>query len=506
MDLQDIIDRTYEGDVQAFSQLVRRYRDMAFGYALTIVDREQTAEDAVQEAMALAYINLDRLREPRAFAAWLRGIVRNQCYRALRSERATEPWESIEVDHPAQVFDKNSIWDQVMEAIQTLEPDQREMVYLHYECGLSQSEIATQLNLTVGAVNMRLHAARSRLKRRLKPMKDETSQTTNSGRIQEVRGPIVTVQFAPKATPPMLSHITGHGEDGLCVVQHLSAGRILAVASRLGSIWMPGQEVFDRGQPFFGSLSQAVVNLVLEQFRTPKSSQPLATGIKSIDVFAPLTQSGTTGIFAEWGLGVLVLLPELIHHLDNDADRHTFFVFLPPLRDDTHWKDLNAEVSVGTKSISIVYLPVADPITPEFLGSIEVLNAKLVLSRFLAEQAIWPCIDPLTSCSWRLDEMSDGGLASDVRKLLRTYFSLQFTVDDANRHTLTQSELVLIQRARKVLRYISQPFFVAEPYTSRPGAFVERTDAIQCLKEILDGRHDATHRDAFYMTGAAPKG
>jgi len=71
MELHEIIDRSYEGDVHAFSKLVRRYRDMAFGYALTLTENEQTAEDAVQEALVLAYANLDRLREPRAFGAWL---------------------------------------------------------------------------------------------------------------------------------------------------------------------------------------------------------------------------------------------------------------------------------------------------------------------------------------------------------------------------------------------------------------------------------------------------
>jgi len=264
MELDEIIDRTYIGDNQAFGELVRRYRDMAFGYALTLVDREQTAEDVVQEAMVLAYANLSQLREHRAFGAWLRGIVRHQSYRALRTEPATVPWEAMDEHEEAPHSDRNQVWDQVREAVDSLAPEQRLLIQLHYEHGLSQSEIATKLGLSAGQVNMRLHAARSRLKRRLNLMKEETASVGVRGRIHEVNNRLVTVQFPPCSPPPIQTRLAGLGQDSLCVVQNLGAGQVLAISSRPGAIWTPGQEIQSCPGPYSEPLDfEAIAQLLV---------------------------------------------------------------------------------------------------------------------------------------------------------------------------------------------------------------------------------------------------
>ncbi|HLV80046.1 MAG TPA: sigma-70 family RNA polymerase sigma factor, partial [Chthonomonadaceae bacterium] len=329
MERRGIIDCVVEGDSQAFGRLVSRYRDMAFGYAMTLLDHEQMAEDAVQEALIAAYTHLDHLQEPQAFSAWLRGIVRHQCYRVQRRRQPATSWEQMdeisgEEDDPAREVEAQAVREQVQATIATLPPAQREVVRLAYEAGLSQPEIAARLGLTAGAVNMRLHAARTRLRRRLLTMTDTAIQQHNPGRIQEADGPLVTAQFAPKATPPLFSLLTGGDIDRLCVVQHLNAGRIRAVSARPAAIWTPGQEIADTGQPFTEALDRAAVQRAMESLRpSPAGAGPLESGIKTIEVFAPLTQGGSAGIFAEWGLGVLVLLPELLRNLDRDENRQT---------------------------------------------------------------------------------------------------------------------------------------------------------------------------------------
>ena len=172
MELHEIIDRVREGEREEFARLVRRYRDMAFGYALSLLDQEQLAEDAVQEAFLVVYTHLDQLQQPQAFGAWLRGIVRHQCYRERRSIPPTISWEQLEETgseeaDPARAVLNRAVIEQVTSAISELSVAQQEVVQLYCEAGLSQKEIATRLDLTISAVNMRLHKARTRLRRRM---------------------------------------------------------------------------------------------------------------------------------------------------------------------------------------------------------------------------------------------------------------------------------------------------------------------------------------------------
>lgn len=513
MELQEIIARIAEGDTQAFGRLVSRYRDMAFGYALSLLDQEQMAEDAVQEALVVAYTNLDRLQEPQAFGAWLRGIVRHQCYRAQRRRSPTVSWEQMEeiggeADDPAREAEVLVVREQVHAAIAALQPAQREVVLLAYEAGLSQPKIAARLSLTVGAVNMRLHAARTRLRRRLLTMTDTPSQLPNSGRVQEADGPLVTAQFAPKATPPLFSLLAAGDKDRLCVVQHLNAGRVRALSARPETLWTPGQEILDTGRPYTEVLDRTAVQRAVEKLRPVSAGVgPLESGIKTIEVFAPLTQGGSAGIFTEWGLGVLVLLPELLQHLDRGENRQALFVFLPPMQDAQQWQEVTAEITTGSRNVPIVYLPVADPISPEFVQAIPGLDATLILSRRLAEQAIWPCLDPLRCRSRRLDgNAARKELAGGVRALLQRYYTLQFSLEDVALHALSPEERQAIQRARRALWFLSQPFFVAEPYTQKPGVFVSSEEAVRGFADILAGRYDAAPQGAFTMVGAAPAG
>jgi RNA polymerase sigma factor (sigma-70 family) len=522
VELHEIIDRVREGDNQEFARLVSRYRDMAFGYALTLLEQEQMAEDVVQEAFVVAYTHLGRLQQTRAFGAWLRGIVRHQCYREMRNAHRVLSWEHLEEmvskdADPAQNAVNRAASEQVQGAISELPTQQQEVVRLHYEMGWSQKEIATRLDLTLGAVNMRLHAARTRLRRRLLMRNEQTVHPYGPGRVQTADGPVVTLQFAPNAVPPLFSLLHTDSKDSLCVIQHLSTGRVRAVATRTEAIWTPGQEILATGQPFTEPLALSTIQQTVNAFhakgsdaRQQTSDTRLESGIKTIEVFAPLTQGGCTGIFTEWGLGVLVLLPELMHHLDCDGNRQVFFVLVPPIRDAVQWQEVIGEITIGNRTIEIVYLPVADPLAREFAEGLQNLDTTLVLARRLAEQAIWPCLDPLACHSRRLDtieaEPGHANMVTAVRQLLRHYYTLQFSLGEEACRTLSARELQEVQRARKVLRFLSQPFFMAEPYTGKPGRFVTSDEALRGFGGIAAGRYDTVPQDALYMVGAAPQG
>ena len=344
----------------------------------------------------------------------------------------------------------------------------------------------------------------------------QTVHPAQKGRVQNADGVVVTLQFDSNAVPPLFSLLLADGRESLCVVQHLSAGRVQAVALHAEALWRPGQEVLASGQPFTGALAlssvQQAVTALCSQHSDPgqRASGHLESGIKTIEVFAPLTQGGCTGLFSEWGLGVLVLLPELMHNLDGEENRQTFLVFLPPIRAARHWQEVTGEITAGSTNIAVCFLPVADPISGEFVDAFPSLTATLVLSRRLAEQAIWPSLDPLYCRSLRREKAEAGAgseealLAAEVRQLLGDYYELQFSAGAEGRRTLSRAEQQRIQRARKALRLLSQPFFIAEPYTGRPGVFVTSEEATRSFRNLLAGSYDGASTDAFYMIGVGP--
>jgi RNA polymerase sigma factor (sigma-70 family) len=510
-EIEQIVESVRAGDAGAFDGLVERYHGRALSYARTLVNHPQAAEDAVQEALVAAYRHLHKLRDPAAFEAWLRAIVRYQCARERRAGRATASADGLEelVSNEADLaltFGHKTLCEQIWSAVGRLPADERQVVRMFYAEGLSQQEIAARTQITVSAVNSRLHRARAGLRRRLIPMSEPQNLPGNPGTVVEGAGAVVTLQFAPGRTPALLSRLESGGH-ALCVCQQLTAGRVRAVTEDYQAIWTPGQEASDTGEPFLTALDSVIRHLSPAAFGAGKAGDTaLATGIKTIDLFAPLTQGGSTAVVAEWGLGTLVLLPELLHNLEGDTARQAFFIFTQPVADTKQWGEVIAEMPAGMWALPIVYLPVSNPYAalPESLAG--QFSTVLTLSRRLAEQAIWPCIDPLRSRSNGALPEGDSrrtDCAEAVRALLRQYYALQMETDAAER-PLTPAEWLQVRRARKALRLLSQPFHVAEPYTGRPGVVASVEDAIESFNSIVEGRFDSQSVEAFYMVGAAP--
>ncbi len=494
MELEEIVEQAKRGDASAFDRLVAAHRDMVLGYARSLVRNEQTAEDAVQESLVIAHRGLGGLADSAAFGAWLRGIVRRRCVRARG--QGTVSLEGLEVtdgeDATHGIFERISR-EQIARALGGLPPVQHEVVSLYYRDELSQAEIGKRLGLSKATVNMRLHAARARLKRRL-VMNDDDMRTPKVGRIEQVDGRLVTLRF-PRDQVPFHFERLDAGGDALRSVRCLPDGLVQAAAVKSNVIWTVGQEVQSMGEPYLEPLDDSVAASIA--MGTRKAGPELMTGIKTIDVFAPLTQGGSVGVFAEWGLGSLVLLPELAKRLDTGANRQTVYAFMRPIQDEKQWREVNAELAAGSQKIEILYLPIADPIAASFVQSLQGLGSKLVLSRSLAEQGIWPCIDPIRSTSTR-----QSAIADEVRKLISGYFSLQFGFAE---RSLDHADWLTVRRGRLATRFLSQPFHVAEPYTRHPGVDADASVAVKTFAGILSGEFDDRNKDAFTMTGATPK-
>lgn len=497
MELQQLIDQVKRGDALAFDRLVDAHRDMALGYARTLVADHQSAEDAVQDALIIAHRQVHALREPSAFGAWLRGIVRNRCLTESGRQKG-EQLEALEVAVPAAPDDEAEL---VRFAIDALPEPMRTVLELHYGEGLTQVETANRLGISKAAVNMRLHAARARIKRRLVPMSQHRSPACEVGHVEHAEGCLVTLRFAPTSVPAVLARLES-GDDELCVVRSMPDGLVQAIATTRSGIWTVGRSVTSTGEPFLGALDDSLTDL--EVSSAVANSGFVETGVKSVDLFAPISQGGSVGIFAEWGLGTLVLVPELVQRLNDESNRATLYVFLPPLRDAEQWREVAAELIPGTVRLALLTIPVSDPLVPAFQGRFDSLDTKLVLARALAEQGIWPAIDPLRSRS-KLDH-SRTGVAKRVRELIERYFVLQYSTGPDAARSLSPSDWQIVKRGRLATRFLSQPFHVAAPYTGAAGVDADPAVAACTFAEIVDGAYDDLPKEAFAMAGDRPRG
>jgi len=157
-------------------------------------------------------------------------------------------------------------------------------------------------------------------------------------------------------------------------------------------------------------------------------------------------------------------------------------------------------------SVQAIYVPADDLTDPAPATSFAHLDATTVLSRQIAELGIYPAVDPLDSTSRILDPRIIGdehyAVATSVQKVLQTYKSLQDIIAILGMDELSEDDKLVVARARKIQRFLSQPFFVAEVFTGSPGVLVSLEDTIQGFKSIVEGEYDHLPEAAFYMVGA----
>jgi F-type H+-transporting ATPase subunit beta len=156
-------------------------------------------------------------------------------------------------------------------------------------------------------------------------------------------------------------------------------------------------------------------------------------------------------------------------------------------------------------SVQAIYVPADDLTDPAPATTFAHLDATTVLSRQIAELGIYPAVDPLDSTSRILEPQVVGdehyGIAREVQQVLQKYRDLQDIIAILGMDELSEDDKLVVARARKIQRFLSQPFFVAEQFTGTPGKYVAIKDTIKGFKEIAEGVHDAIPEQAFYMVG-----
>ncbi len=500
--MERLIQRAQQGDLDAFAEVTRRFQHMAFGYALALLRDLQQAEDVVQEAFVAAWFGLRGLADPAAFPGWLRGIVRHQAYRVLRQRpRAPLPLEAAlgvpaNGSGPDRRAEEREQVAAVLGAIAELPTPLREVVTLFYVHDCTQQDIATFLSLPVTTVNNRLR------------LPDDFA--ARIGRIVRTYDGVVEVLFDPTNLPDPLTELTVSDTPRrravtVQVVQLLEGGVVRCVPLSPTDGLTAGMTVLSAGRrieaPAGREALDRAVRLLAGPVREPdRKPELLPTGIKVIDVMCPLVRGGTVAVAGELRTGASVVVEELCRRLSQEPGGVSIFAFIPPYdAPERAFQEMWAKEGYtgGTAgTVQTFYFLGQEEWTAERLATLPSVDAVIRLSKDLAQLGIYPTVDPLASRS----RLLDAGLVSPEHAEIAARVRQALPATGAETPASPEGEL-LKQRARKVQRFFAQPFYVAEPYTHRPGVTVSRAEALKICRETLDGVHDRLPEAAFYFTG-----
>jgi F-type H+-transporting ATPase subunit beta len=455
-----------------------------------------------------------------------------------------------------------------------------------------------------------------------------TTRTLAKGKVVQVLGAVVDVEFPAEHLPPIYNELTvrpaGADQDlSLEVEQHLGNNWVRCVAMGPTDGLQRDLEVIDLGRPIsvpvgpktlgriFNVLGQAIDNKpqVTDAPRLPihrpapsleeqaREVQVFETGLKVIDLICPFMRGGKVGAFGGAGVGKTVIIQELINNVAKAHGGYSVFAGVgertregndlyhemqeagvlerlamvfgqmnePPgarLRvaltgltiaeyfRDEEGKDVllfidnifrftqaGSEVSallgrmpsaVGYQpnlaeemgelqeritsttrgsitSMQAVYVPADDYTDPAPATTFAHLDSTIVLDRAIFEQAIFPAVDPLASTSRVLDPQFVGeehyNTARGVQRVLQRYKDLQDIISIMGVDELSEEDKLTVARARKIQRFCSQPMFVAEVFTGRPGKYVPLKETVRGFKGILEGEFDHIREEHFYMAG-----
>lgn len=455
-------------------------------------------------------------------------------------------------------------------------------------------------------------------------MAQATKEKISSGKITQIVGVVVDVEFTTDTLPAIYNALTLEHDGKLLtleVAQHLSESSVRAIALGGTDGLERGVEVTDTGSAISVPIGEDTLGRMFNVtgrsidgkgdtfskkapiHRAPPplidqsgSVEILETGIKVIDLICPMTKGGKAGLFGGAGVGKTVLIQELINNIakfhsgysvfagvgertregndlyhemeESGVIKNTSLVFgqmnEPPgarlrvgltgltiaegFRDQGsdvllfidnifRFTQAGAEVSallgrlpsaVGYQpnlaeemgqlqeritstrdgsitSVQAVYVPADDLTDPAPATTFAHLDSTITLSRALTEIGIYPAVDPLDSSSTILDPEIVGeehyGVAREVQRVLQRYKDLQDIIAILGMEELSEEDKQLVSRARRIQRFFSQPFFVAEQFTNNPGQYVKLADTIRGFQEILDGKHDDIPETAFNLKG-----
>jgi F0F1-type ATP synthase beta subunit len=260
--------------------------------------------------------------------------------------------------------------------------------------------------------------------------------------------------------------------------------------------------------------------------RSGTNARMLETGIKPIDLFAPLTEDGTMALLGIQGVGRIVLVEELIHRLSKaNAPLRIVYLVEPNEPDSvrgmlTQEKEYPGDVVGPVETWWILSEKAVDPAAT---AAMQLFDAMVYCTPILGIQGLFPAIDPLDSRSRAAVSEEHAKTAAAVRDLIRRARGLMLDpvllellacrskkrawarareFPAQRLAELSPDDRLLVTRARKLERFMTTPFFVAEPFTHRPGKFVPLNETIRGCREIMDGTFDQTAEQNFQFIGA----
>ncbi len=449
-------------------------------------------------------------------------------------------------------------------------------------------------------------------------------ENTKNGKISQIVGVVVDIDFPTDQLPAIYNALKVDLKDRLIILevaQHLSESSVRAIALSSTDGLKRGTEVVDTGSAISVPIGDNTLGRMFNVIGKPIDNKPdnftqrapihrnppalidqsgsveiLETGIKVIDLIAPITRGGKVGLFGGAGVGKTVLITELINNIGKFHKGYSVFAGVgertregndlynemaesgvldktslvfgqmnePPgarlrvglsgltiaegFRDKGsdvllfidnifRFTQAGAEVSallgrlpsaVGYQpnlaqemgalqeritstrkgsitSVQAVYVPADDFTDPAPATTFAHLDSTISLSRALTELGLYPAVDPLDSSSTILDPEIVGeehyNVAREVQRILQRYKDLQDIIAILGMEELSDEDKQTVSRARRIQRFLTQPFHVAEVFIGKPGAYVSLADTIAGFQEILEGKHDDKPESAFYMKG-----
>jgi F-type H+-transporting ATPase subunit beta len=450
---------------------------------------------------------------------------------------------------------------------------------------------------------------------------------TNTGRVVQVIGPVLDVEFEPEHLPELYNALVVELEGRRLVVeveQHIGRNQVRAVAMSSTDGVVRGMEVVDTGEAITVPVGKAALGRILNVLGEPVDEGPpipadaerwpihretpkfvdlepkteiFETGIKVIDLIAPFVKGGKIGLFGGAGVGKTVIIMELIHNvamghggrsvfcgvgertregndlylemkeggvLDScsliygqmneppgarlrvglsgltvaeyfrDVEGQDVLVFIdnifrftqagsevsallgrmpsavgyqPTLA--TEMGELQERITSTKKgsitSVQAIYVPADDLTDPAPATAFSHLDATVVLDRGIVELGIYPAVNPLSSSSRIQDAQYLGErhykVAVEVQRILQRYKDLQDIIAILGMDELSEEDKLLVARARRVQRFLSQPFFVAAQFTGLEGKYVKLEDTVASFERVVAGEFDHLPEQAFYMQG-----
>jgi F-type H+-transporting ATPase subunit beta len=459
------------------------------------------------------------------------------------------------------------------------------------------------------------------------PKKTAGETKHNVGKVVQVIGPVLDVEFEPEQLPELLNALVVELPSGRLVVevqQHIGRNQVRAVAMSTTDGVVRGMPATDTGAPISVPVGEAALGRILNVLGEPVDEGPpipptaerwpihretpkfvdlepkteiFETGIKVVDLIAPFVKGGKIGLFGGAGVGKTVVIMELIHNVAmghggrsvfcgvgertregndlylemkesgvlksaaliygqmneppgarlrvglsgltvaeyfRDVESQDVLVFIdnifrftqagsevsallgrmpsavgyqPTLA--TEMGELQERITSTKKgsitSVQAIYVPADDLTDPAPATAFSHLDATVVLSRQIVELGIYPAVDPLGSSSRILDAQYLGErhykVAVEVQRILQRYKDLQDIIAILGMDELSEEDKQLVARARRVQRFLSQPFFVAAQFTGLEGKYVKLEDTIASFERVVSGEFDHLPEQAFYMVG-----